>query len=168
MREAPGARARTLGGPVRRIGVRMDRVRDWMTRDVATAAPGTSIARARELMWHCNIRHLPVIERGRLIGMVSERDVHGPHLAAAVALSSTQRAVLSGSYRSVRAVMTTAVQTVWAHDTIVYAASVMAQYKIGALPVVDGDEVVGIVTTTDCLRALVALHRSAPAEAAPE
>ena len=70
--------------------------------------------------------------------------------------------MLGGSYRSVRTVMATAVQTVWPHDTIVYAASFMAQWKIGALPVVEGDRLVGILTTHDCLRALVALHRSAP------
>jgi acetoin utilization protein AcuB len=144
----------------------MDRVHDWMSSPVLTIDPGTSVAKARELMWGGNIRHLPVLQDGNLVGMVSERDVHGPDHAAVVALSSTQRAILAGAYRSVRNVMTTGVQTVWADDTIVYAASVMAQWKIGALPVVKGHDLVGIITTTDCMRALVALHRSTPADSA--
>jgi acetoin utilization protein AcuB len=104
-----------------------------------------------------------VVDRGRLIGIVSDRDVRGPDVAAAVALSSTQRDVLAGSHRPVRSIMATGVQTAWPHDTVVYAASLMAQWKIGALPVVDHEEddrVVGIITTTDCLRALVRLHHS--------
>jgi acetoin utilization protein AcuB len=135
-----------------------------MSGPVITADPGTSVANARSLMLSNNIRHLPVVDRGRLVGMVSERDVHGLEHTGVVTLSSTQRAMLGGSYRSVRIVMATAVQTVWPHDTIVYAASFMAQWKIGALPVLDGDILVGILTTHDCLRALVALHHSAPAE----
>ena len=149
------------------IGAQMDRVRDWMSQPVLTIDPGTSVARARELMWGANIRHLPVLQDEQLVGMVSERDVHGPDPAAVVALSSTQRAILAGAYRSVRTVMTIAVQTAWPDDTVVYAASVMAQWKIGALPVVKDHQVVGIITTTDCLGALVALHRSAPVESVP-
>jgi acetoin utilization protein AcuB len=141
----------------------MDRVRDWMTAQVITVGPEHSVAAAREIMWNRHIRHLPVVDRGRLIGIVSDRDVRGPDVAAAVALSSTQREVLAGSHRPVRSLMATGVQTAWPHDTVVYAASLMAQWKIGALPVVDHEEddrLVGIITTTDCLRALVRLHRS--------
>ena len=145
----------------------MDRVRDWMAHPVITTDPGMSVANARQLMWHHNIRHLPVIQGGFLVGMLSERDVHTIDHTASVALSSQQRALLTGAYRSVRTVMMTAVQTVWPHDTMVYAASVMAQWKIGALPVVNGDEVVGMITTTDCLRALVALHHTAAKETLP-
>jgi acetoin utilization protein AcuB len=131
-----------------------------MAQPVITAEPGMSVANARQLMWTNNIRHLPVMQNDRIIGMLSERDVHTVDHSAAVVLSSQQRALLTGAYRSVRTVMMTAVQTVWPHDTMVYAASVMAQWKIGALPVVEQDRLVGIITTTDCLRALVALHHS--------
>lgn len=61
--------------------------------------------------------------------------------------------------------MTTGVQTVWPRDTIVYAASLMAQWKIGALPVVDDDRLISIITTTDCLRALVRLHHTVTPDA---
>jgi acetoin utilization protein AcuB len=145
----------------------MDRVQDWMADQVITTDPGMSVANARQLMWNNNIRHLPVIQDGRLVGMLSERDVHTVDHTAAVVLSSQQRAMLTGAYRSVRTVMMTAVQTVWPHDTMVYAASIMAQWKIGALPVVEDDQVVGIITTTDCLRALVASHRSDAKESLP-
>ena len=142
----------------------MDRVRDWMTDVVVTVDPEASVASARELMWRTNIRHLPVVDGERLIGVVSDRDVSR---AAAPDMATLSRAQPPGAGRpqhEVRTVMTTAVQTVWPRDTVVYAASVMAQWKIGALPVVDNDRLVGIITTTDCLRALVALHHSAPAQ----
>lgn len=138
----------------------MDRVRDWMTEQVITVGPEQAVAAAREIMWNRHIRHLPVVDRGRLVGMVSDRDVRGPDVAAAVALSSAQREVLAASHRPVRTVMSTGVQTVWPHDTIVYAASIMAQWKIGALPVTDDDQLVGMLTTTDCLRAFVRLHHT--------
>lgn len=136
----------------------MDRVRDWMTTGVITINPEQPVAAARELMWNHRIRHLPVIDRGRLVGIVSDRNVRGPDVAAAVALSSAQREVLAGAYRPVRTVMTTGVQTVWPRDTIVYAASLMAEWRIGALPVLEGGELAGMISTIDCLRALVALQ----------
>lgn len=138
----------------------LDRVRDWMTTSVITADPDMSVRSARELMWSNNIRHLPVLDGGQLVGVVSDRDLRGPDPLAATAVSQPSGSLLVTGSRSVRAVMMTAVQTVWPHDTIVYAASMMAQWKIGALLVQDGDRLVGIVTTTDCLRALVALHRT--------
>lgn len=143
----------------------MDRVRDWMAREVITVGPEQSVAAAREIMWNRHVRHLPVVDRGHLVGMISDRDVRGPDVAAAVALSSIQRDILAGSQRPVRTLMTTGVQTVWPRDTIVYAASLMAQWKIGALPVVDDDRLIGIITTTDCLRALVRLHHTVPPDA---
>lgn len=137
-----------------------------MTDVIITIDPDGSVASARDLMWRTNIRHLPVVDSDRLIGIVSDRDVRGA--ADVIGLSGTQRALAAGSYRAVRTVMSTAVQTVWPRDTVVYAASVMAQWRIGALPVVSDDRLVGIITTTDCLRALVALHHTAPAQAATD
>lgn len=143
----------------------MDRVRDWMAREVITVGPEQSVGAAREIMWNRHVRHLPVVDRGRLVGMISDRDVRGPDVAAAVALSRIQRDILAGSERPVRTLMTTGVQTVWPRDTIVYAASLMAQWKIGALPVVDDDRLISIITTTDCLRALVRLYHTVPPDA---
>ena len=145
----------------------MEHVRDWMTTDVITVEPELSIAAAREVMWSRHIRHLPVVDGGLLVGMVSDRDLRGPDVAAAVALSSAQREVLAAAHRAVRTLMSTGVQTVWPHDTVVYAASVMAQWKIGALPVLDGHRLAGIITTTDCLRAFVRLHHTSAGAATP-
>lgn len=136
-----------------------DRVRDWMTTAVITVDPEMSATSAHRLLWSNGIRHLPALSDGRLVGMVSDRDLRAfaPRWPGATEHADDA----SDDRRSVRAVMMTAVQTVWPDDTVVYAASVMAQWRIGALPVVEDGHLVGIITTTDCLRALVGLHRTA-------
>ena len=145
----------------------MEHVRDWMTADVIAVEPDLTIAAAREIMWSRHIRHLPVVDGGLLVGMVSDRDLRGPDVAAAVALSKAHRDALAAAHRPLRTLMSTGVQTVWPHDTVVYAASLMAQWKIGALPVVDGRQLAGIITTTDCLRAFVRLHHTGAGAATP-
>lgn len=115
-------------------------VGEHMTSPVVTVAPQATVADARKLMRDHDIRHLPVIERSRLIGIVARSDLHWPSTAR-VPDETPVSEVMSGN-----------VIAVTPRTTIENAASLMLANKIGALPVVDEEEhVVGILTAADIL-----------------
>ena len=127
-------------------------VRDSMTRDVVTIVPQTTAAEALALCREKRIRHLPVMEGGRLAGMVSDRDLR----SATPALGDPARAEALQKIR-VEGVMVRDVLTAHPEDPIEQAANTMREKKIGCLPVVEADELVGILTTSDVMEALVYL-----------
>jgi len=127
-------------------------VRDSMTRDVVTLSPQTTAAEALALCREKGIRHLPVMEEGRLVGMVSDRDLR----SATPALGDPARAEALQKIR-VWGVMVRDVLTAHSEDPIEQAANTMREKKIGCLPVVEADELVGILTSSDVMAALVYL-----------
>ncbi|HUH07113.1 MAG TPA: CBS domain-containing protein [Egibacteraceae bacterium] len=138
------------------------KVRDWMTPDPVTVTLRTSVLSARRLVHLYGIRHLPVVAEGaRVVGMVSDRELLTNDPLIAQALSTLQSDLLSGRYRQVEAVMASPVPTANADEPIAAAADLMLQERIAALPVLDRGRLVGILTTTDCLRALLASAREA-------
>jgi len=139
--------------PGSEAGVAGHRVGDRMRRPVATIREDAAAREAWELMRSRGIRHLPVLDvHGRLVGIVTDRDlrqlVFDPRLRARVAGPA-------GEDVPVGAVMTRGVITTRTTASILDAARLMHERKIGALPVVEGDDVVGIFTETDALAALV-------------
>lgn len=132
-------------------------VRSKMTPDVITASPDTSLADALKLTRGNRIRHLPVVENGRLVGLVTDRDLR---LAMPpVWASDTDHAELREALntRRVDSVMTTEIVTITGDKPIEDAARELYEHRIGCLPVMEGDELVGIITETDLLRAFVEL-----------
>jgi acetoin utilization protein AcuB len=127
-------------------------VKDSMTREVVTVGPQTSAADALKLCRDRRIRHLPVVEDGRLVGMVSDRDLR----SATPALGDPNRAAALEEIRVVDA-MNTDLHTADPEDPIENAAREMFERRIGSLPVTDGGELVGILTASDVMRALVHL-----------
>jgi CBS domain-containing protein len=125
-------------------------VRDVMTRELVTITPATLPDEARRLMDAHRIRHLPVVSGDRLVGMVSDRDLRS---AAASAAPLTAGAV-----------MARAPVTVTPDTRIEHAARLMLDRRFGALPVMDGDALAGIVTYTDVLRAFVDVIETATLE----
>ncbi len=120
-------------------------VRDIMSTDLVTVSPGESARRAYELMRDRRFRHLPVLADGRLVGILSDRDLRPVLLAPGLA-DATVAELMSEHLTTIRP------------DTPVEdAASLLVVKKIGCLPVVDGDRLVGIVTETDLLAVLVEL-----------
>jgi acetoin utilization protein AcuB len=127
-------------------------VRDSMTREVVALSPQTTAAEALGLCRERRIRHLPVVEGGRLVGIVSDRDLR----SAAPALGDPDRA--SALERmSISDVMTRDVVSARPDDPIEVAADRMRERRIGCLPVVEGGELVGIITSSDVMEALVYL-----------
>lgn len=126
-------------------------VRDIMTRPVVAIGPDEPISDVIALMAQRRLRHFPVVDAGRLVGIVSDRDlrtVGADHPDARPGVVARD---------SVRALMSTPVWTASPLDPIDEAAALLRRKAIGAMPVLDEDELVGIVTASDFLDALVAM-----------
>jgi acetoin utilization protein AcuB len=131
-----------------------------MTKDPLTVSHESVVADARRMMLERRIRHLLVTDGGRLVGIVTDRDIRLNLPSPATSLSVWELNYLLGRM-TVGSIMTTTVITVEPERDAVAAARLMLDHKIGALPVVEDGTVVGIVTETDILRAFAAL--AAPA-----
>ena len=130
----------------------MLRVRDAMTREVVTLEPDASAAQALGLCRVNNIRHLPIVERGRLVGLVSDRDLRDVSPPRGTADEENTL-----GWVRVRDIMSTELVTIHPLDTIEHAARELYDRKIGCLPVVADEELVGIITSSDMMRTLIEL-----------
>ena len=130
------------------------RVRELMTGALITVSPETPVFEARERMLKERIRHLIVLEHGRLVGSVTDRDIRLNLPSQATSLSVWEVNHLLARL-TVGKVMSTTVMTVGPDRRADEAARIMLEHKIGALPVLDGERVIGIITETDILRAFV-------------
>jgi acetoin utilization protein AcuB len=124
-------------------------VREIMHRSPISVSGDATLERAYAVMRERDIRHLPVVEGGRLVGVVTDRDLR-------LATSSLAEQPLPPAAR-VREVMAHPVHTTHPGDPVEVAARTMRELKIGCLPVQDGEELVGIVTGVDILDALLTL-----------
>ena len=126
-------------------------VRDWMSRRVFSIRPDARLSEAAALMRRRKIRHLPVVERGgRLVGIVTARDLRQALFAPSVQDGlENLRGVLDALV--VREVMTRGVISVRAATSIREAARLMYERRVGALPVVERDRLVGMLTESDVL-----------------
>ena len=131
-------------------------VSDWMVADPVTVTPETKLFEAQKVMRDGGFRRLPVVSRGHLVGIVTDRDLREAAPSKATSLSVFELNYLL-SRLTVKDVMKSAVLTVSPDDPIERAALLMNEHKISGLPVVDGDTEVGILTITDLLQALVSL-----------
>lgn len=127
-------------------------VRDLMTRALITARPETSVSEAKTLMTRERIRHLLITEGARLIGIVTDRDIRLNLASPATSLSVWELNFLLARL-TVEKVMTKSVIVVDPGRDARDAARIMLDRRIGALPVLDGERLVGIVTETDLVRA---------------
>lgn len=129
-------------------------VADLMTRNPAVAGPESSIADVWELMRELGVRHVPIVERGVLVGMVSDRDLGPANLMTVLRLDGP--AVLRDELaRPVATVMSPDVITVGEESDLAEAIGLLVEHKVGALPVVRPDtrQLVGILSYIDVLRA---------------
>jgi acetoin utilization protein AcuB len=110
-------------------------VRDYMTKNPVTIEPGDSLAHADIIMKAGGFRRLPVVKDGRLFGILSEYDL--------------RRYLDSLCSVRVATAMTPVPITVAPSATLEHAASLLERYEIGALPVVDREGLIGIITAKD-------------------
>lgn len=130
-------------------------VRDWMSTDLVTVDENTSMMKALHLLKENRIRRLPVMSRGKLVGIVSDRDLKEASPSKATTLDVHELYYLLAEIK-VKEIMTKNPITIHPEETVERAAVVMLENKISGLPVVDGHgELVGIVTQSDIFRAFV-------------
>lgn len=126
-------------------------VRDIMMGSPVTLKPDDTLALASDVICLGRIRHLPIVNEGKLVGILSERDLMGAATKQIFGLKQTSHTALLKSV-SVKDVMKKHVITVEPDAEITKAAHLMAERKIGCLPVVSAGALIGLVTTTDILR----------------
>lgn len=130
-------------------------VKDWMSREVMTLARDASLFDAKGLMRACKIRHVPVVESDRVIGLLSQTDVL--HASAMIG-ESIDSSAFHQQLKSERvdSHMTASVISVSTETPIEDAAALMRDRKIGCVVVLDeGDKLAGILTQTDMFNILV-------------
>jgi CBS domain-containing protein len=139
------------------------KVEEIMTRDVVTIGPEASLRDVARILVENGISGLPVMtaER-RLLGVVSEGDIlykeHDPAQPRRgplgwLAYGATDRALTKANAATVAEAMTSPAITVSPHRLVAEAARLMTEHRVNRLPVVRGDELVGIVTRADLVRA---------------
>lgn len=131
-------------------------VGERMKRPVITIPPEMPIVDALTLMKHEHIRRTPVVKDGHMLGIVSDKDLLNASPSPATSLSVWEMNYLLSKVQ-VKDVMTKRVLSVSEDTPIEEAARIMADNKIGGLPVVRGDNVVGIITETDLFKVLLEL-----------
>jgi len=130
------------------------RISDLMSRVVVGVPGSTPVLDARARMLKERIRHLLVVDEGRLQGIVTDRDIRLNLPSPATSLSVWEINHLLARL-AVAEVMTQGVIVIGPDRDAREAARIMIDHKIGALPVLDGENLVGIITETDLLRAFV-------------
>jgi acetoin utilization protein AcuB len=132
-------------------------VRDYMSQPPIVIAPITPVSEALKMMRERGIRRLPVVDSaGRLVGIVSDRDLLHAEPSPATSLSIWEITYLLGRI-TVEQVMTRDVLTVSPTTPLEDAAEILVDRKIGGLPVIEADRVIGVITETDIFRVFALL-----------
>lgn len=130
-------------------------VKDWMSKDPVTINDDTSMMKAIHLMKQNRFRRLPVLHEGRLVGIVSDRDLKEASPSKATTLDVHELYYLLAELQ-VKDIMTRDPVTVSPDDSVERAAQLMLENTISGLPVVgDQGRVVGILTQSDVFRAFM-------------
>ena len=138
-------------------------VEELMTSKVFTVSPHDMIDRVFFLIHYEKVRHLPVVEKGKVVGIVSDRDMYkalGPKSNSSAIEGGNQNNELHVIPKKVMNIMRRGVFTVGPDTLASEAAGIMAEHKIGALPVVKNDKLVGILSATDILRVFSKLEHA--------
>ena len=125
-------------------------VRDVMEEKVVTISVSDRLSTVEDIMTLGGVRHMPVVRAGRLVGVVSERDLLRASLSSLDPRRQERRAFLEAI--DISQVMSAPPVVVDSDTPVEEAARIMADNKIGCLPVVQGEELVGMLTETDLLR----------------
>ena len=126
-------------------------IRDIMTPEVTTLGRNDSLQLVKDIMTLGRVRHFPVVDDGKVVGVVSQRDLYRASLGSVMKYGEkAQRAFLEGI--AVKEVMSDPPITIAPHASLQEAARLMMEKKIGCLLVLEGSKLVGIVTESDMLK----------------
>ena len=139
------------------------RVEELMTSKVFTVEPHDMIDRVFFLIHYEKVRHLPVVEKGKVVGIVSDRDLYkalGPKSNSNTIEQQGGSSELHVIPKKVQNIMRRGVMTVEFGSYASEAAAMMAEHKLGALPVVQNDKLVGILSATDILKVFSKIEKA--------
>ena len=144
------------------------RIETWMKHPVVAVKPRDSARHAREVMERHRINQLPVLVDGRVVGIVTDRDLRDafPSVFDAAEASGRRPRAAAGTDPAaipIEDVMSSKVLTLAPRALVADAARLMRRERIGAIPIVDGERLVGILTRSDVLDAFVEVSQSTAA-----
>ena len=132
-------------------------VREIMATDIEIVDRNDDLLALQERMAAKQLRHLPVLEQGDIVGLVTQRDLFKAAMSSTMGYGEKAQQAYLRSVR-VKEIMTYPVVTISPDASVAAAAEMIITKGIGCLPVVDGTTLVGIITKTDLLRCLKALE----------
>lgn len=129
-------------------------VKDWMTPDPITITPKTTVEQAHALIQKHRIRRLPVVDNGKLVGVVSWGDIREarPSDISSISIIEIYHAL---SNMPVTKIMSTDVVTIGPDESLGKAAKIMHDRRFACLPVMQGKKLIGIITAADIFRMVV-------------
>ena len=128
---------------------------DWMAKDVMTVDENTSLMRATRIMKENRIRRLPVVSHGKLVGIITDRDVKDASPSKTTSLDIHELYYLLSEMK-VKDVMTATPFTLSGKETLEKAALIMLNSRISGLPVIDdSNHLIGLLSETDVLRGFI-------------
>jgi predicted transcriptional regulator len=116
-----------------------------MSTNLITVSPSATLAEARTLMHENRIHHIPVVEGGQLVGLITLTNV----LAATDSFLRDDQSRIHADEIGIKDAMVNDVATVDVNASLRHAALFLEKHKIGCLPVLDGEKLIGIITDTD-------------------
>src|SRR5262249_43829107 len=128
-------------------------VHEIMSKDIEVVDRNDNLRSVEERMATRQLRHLPVLEQGEVVGMVTQRDLFKAAMSSTMGYGDKAQQAYLRSVR-VKEIMVYPVVTVSPDTSVAEAADMMINKGIGCLPVVDDQRLIGIVTKTDLLRCL--------------
>jgi len=129
-------------------------VRDFMAKSPQVLGRNETLDLAEDIMTMGRIRHLPILDDGELVGIISQRDMFRSAAVTALGfVGDTQKALIKTI--RIKEIMTEKVFTISPDATVKDAAHIMLDKKIGCLPVLEGKKLIGIITESDILRYVV-------------
>jgi CBS domain-containing protein len=131
-------------------------VRDLMKTQVVSISADDTLRIVREIMELGRVRHLPVVRRGKLVGIVTQRDLFHASLSNVIGIGREEQELFLEGVK-IADVMSAPPVSVAPDAPVQVAAALMADRKIGSLPVVEHEKVIGILTETDLLSHFAAL-----------
>lgn len=129
-------------------------VKNWMTNDPISIHPQNTITQARKIMTENRIRRLPVIDGDELVGIITLGDIREAEPSDAALFRPYEKDHLL-EFVTIDSIMTPNPITISPDATIAEAAQLMLVHRIGGLPVIKEDTLVGIITETDFCRLLI-------------
>ena len=137
------------------------KVREWMTREPYTLTEGDRVKTAVQYLLSAGIRHVPVLRDNVLVGIVTDRDLRRA-LPSVEAGASPEKYQAFMERTTLGDIMTVDPVTCTPDTDVVDVVEIFVERKFGAIPVVDGDELVAILTQIDVLRAFLEVLEKGP------